>query len=58
MRWYTMDPPAAPENPNPGLQRRIDRICHCFIRDGQIQFLLDCTHALAGQTVPLPPIDD
>jgi hypothetical protein len=31
--------------------------CHSFIRDGQIQFLSDCGHALAGQTVPLPPID-
>lgn len=29
--------------------------CHSFVRDGQIQFLADCTHALAGQTVPLPP---
>ncbi len=29
-------------------------VCHSFITDGQIQFLTDCTHALAGQTVPLP----
>ena len=29
--------------------------CHSFVKDGQIQFLGDCTHALAGQTVPLPP---
>lgn len=28
--------------------------CHSFIRDGNIQFLNDCTHALAGQTVPIP----
>lgn len=28
--------------------------CHSFITDGMIQFLGDCTHALAGQTVPLP----
>jgi len=28
--------------------------CHHFVRDGQIQFLGDCTHALAGQTVELP----
>ncbi len=27
--------------------------CHSFVRDGQIQFLDDCTHALKGQTVPL-----
>lgn len=31
------------------------RVCHSFVRAGQIQFLGDCTHALAGQTVPLPP---
>lgn len=29
--------------------------CHSFVRDGQIQFLPDCWHPLAGQTVPLPP---
>lgn len=31
-----------------------DMICHSFVTDGQIQFLPDCTHDLAGQTVPLP----
>ena len=29
-------------------------VCHSFVIDGQIQFLSDCTHAMAGQTVPLP----
>jgi len=29
--------------------------CHSFVKDGQIQFLGDCDHALAGQTVDLPP---
>lgn len=29
--------------------------CHSYVTDGQIQFLGDCTHALAGQTVPLEP---
>jgi len=28
-------------------------VCHSFIRDGKIQFLNDCTHGLAGQTVDL-----
>jgi hypothetical protein len=28
-------------------------VCHSFIRDGMIEFLNDCTHALAGQRVPL-----
>jgi hypothetical protein len=30
--------------------------CHSFIRAGRIQFLGDCTHALAGQTVDLPDL--
>ena len=29
-------------------------VCHSFVVDGRIQFLNDCTHALAGQTVDLP----
>ncbi len=32
-------------------------ICHSFVTDGKIQFLSDCTHALAGQTVDLEDID-
>lgn len=28
--------------------------CHSFVTDGKIQFLGDCTHELAGKTVPLP----
>lgn len=28
--------------------------CHSFVKDGKIQFLGDCTHELAGQTVELP----
>lgn len=31
--------------------------CHSFVRDGNIEFLSDCTHAMAGKTVPLPPVD-
>ena len=30
-------------------------VCHSLVTDGNIQFLGDCTHALAGSTVPLPP---
>lgn len=35
--------------------RPLPSVCHSFVRDGQIQFLGDCTHVLAGQTVPLQP---
>jgi hypothetical protein len=33
-----------------------DYICHSFVTDGKIQFLGDCSHALAGQTVELADI--
>lgn len=32
-------------------------VCHSFVRDGQIQFLSDCSHQLAGQTVELPKLN-
>jgi hypothetical protein len=32
-------------------------VCHSFVTDGRIQFLGDCTHALAGHTVELPDIE-
>lgn len=39
--------------------RRPERTrCHYFLRDGQIQFLGDCAHALADQTVPLPDLPE
>lgn len=45
----------------PGADAGVDgappAICHSFVTDGRIQFLGDCTHALAGQTVDLPEVD-
>ena len=29
------------------------KICHSYITDGKIRFLKDCSHNMAGQTVPL-----
>lgn len=29
-------------------------VCHHWVRDGRIEFLGDCTHALKGQTVDVP----
>lgn len=31
--------------------------CHHYVKDGRIQFLHDCDHRLAGQTVELPDWD-
>ena len=51
-------PPVTPENldewrEKPWPQTDVLEVCHTFVTDGQIQFLGDCTHELAGQTVPL-----
>lgn len=32
-------------------------VCHFFLRWGQVEFLSDCTHALAGQVAPLGPVE-
>lgn len=37
---------------------REGRLCHSYIRNGCWEFLGDCYHALAGQTVDLPPLPD
>jgi len=49
-----------PANPNAGEEYkewRTERRCHSFIRNGQIQYLTDCTHHLAGQTIDIPEWD-
>lgn len=30
--------------------------CHSFVREGRIEFLSDCSHKLAGQTIELPEL--
>jgi hypothetical protein len=47
-----VDPSYVPEPGDP------PEVCHTFITNGQVQFLGDCTHALAGQTLPLPDLPD
>lgn len=34
-----------------------DTVCHCFVTDGKIKYLPDCTHALAGHEVDIPDWD-
>lgn len=48
--------PANPEAEEEFKEWRTERKCHSFVRDGMIQYLTDCTHHLAGQTVALPTI--
>jgi len=62
VKWESGDPPVNADNwdewrRNPWPQTEKKNVCHSFVTDGKIQFLADCTHALAGQTVPLPDWD-
>lgn len=33
-------------------------ICHSYVTDGKIEFLIDSTHWLAGQTVEIPDFEE
>jgi hypothetical protein len=66
-RWgYNGDPDSPTFTPSvlvtySGLDAGIDgappAICHSYVKDGRIQFLADCSHALAGQAVDIPDFD-
>lgn len=66
-RWGYNDNPEAPtftpsinvtyNGPDAGVDGAPPAVCHSFVTDGRIQFLADCTHALAGQTVEIPDFE-
>jgi hypothetical protein len=35
-----------------------DEVCHYHLRNGQLEFVNDCTHELKGVTMPLPPLPE
>ena len=45
-------------NPSILTGRGTDFTCHSFLHAGIFNFLGDCTHALANQHVPAPPLPD
>lgn len=52
------DPPVTPENreeykKNPWPQTQKEHICHVVVTDGRLNFCGDCTHELAGKSVPM-----
>jgi hypothetical protein len=55
LTWNDPNPNADPKHDRDGKYRRGFR-CHSFIKAGQIEYLSDCTHKLAGQTVALPEV--
>lgn len=36
----------------------VSPLCHSFLRAGRWEFLWDCTHPMAGQTVDMVPLPD
>jgi hypothetical protein len=43
---------------NYGVINGKSRICHSFLRNGEWEFLGDCTHELAGKKVPMVPLPE
>lgn len=59
VRYDHWVPPVTSENladwkRQPWPQHKVTHLCHAFVRNGEVQFLDDSTHALKGRTVPLP----
>jgi hypothetical protein len=55
--------PAVPDAEEEFKERRAERRCHTFVgcngaKPGEVIFLSDCTHALAGQVHPMPDLPD
>lgn len=44
------------QNPKTGVYDIESQRCHSYVTDGKIQYLSDCKHDMAGQTVELPEI--
>ncbi len=38
-------------------ENKPNMVCHSFVTDGKIQYLSDCTHELAGQTIELSNVE-
>lgn len=53
LTWNDPNPNADPKYDPKGKYRNGFR-CHSFIKNGNIEYLSDCSHKLAGQTVKLP----
>ena len=62
--WSQWEPPATDletaEKIRKGEIKQTERkmVCHSFVTNGEIQFLSDCTHDKAGQTLKLPADED
>ena len=56
-KWWTFNGNTEKPTVTPSIRVTSHPItcCHLFITDGQIQYLADCTHELAGKTVPMEP---
>lgn len=60
--WNQGEPPATTEDIRQKIrsgeivQTKVHKVCHTFVTDGRVQFLGDCTHQYAGQTLDLPDL--
>lgn len=52
LTWSDPNPKADPRHDPTGKYRNGFR-CHSFIKEGEIEYLSDCSHKLAGKTVQM-----
>ncbi len=57
-KWDEHVPKVTSENlhhwrAKPWIQTPVAKVCHVFVREGMVEYLPDCTHYLAGKTVPM-----
>ena len=52
------NPTISPSILNRGPYPEGERVCHIFVREGKIEYLQDCTHHLAGQTVEMEDVNE
>jgi len=55
-RWTWTGTPEKPTARPSHLQTGSNGRCHLYVTDGRLEFLGDCEHHLAGQTVPMEPM--
>lgn len=52
----TISPSILTKGKKPENEDEVQKICHCYLKDGWFDFLSDCTHGLKGCKVPIPDL--
>lgn len=56
--WWNQDVLSPSLRPSVHIRWGGDKVCHFFVVEGDLQFLSDCTHHLAGKTAPMLDVEE